>query len=217
MVKFMRDEAESSEQNRIRQVKTSLSPDGKKAKISCDTRNQKEYSWYFVFDVTEDEYNSGMRLDALVHSDKIPDIVDCSMPHDHTVTLSRTGVRCLHYLARYDALQHSYYLLDQSQDNASDLLKIQPTIRCQVNYEPIRTGLFGLGTSAQQKAIMKIGGDKPMQGTSLVYCLTGGGRDRTRFGIDLAAFWNKELQITIKKTEKLKILPPEDGTYRLQA
>lgn len=216
MVNFAVDEAASSERNRITQVKTTLSPDGKKARISCDTRNQKEYSWYFVFDVTEDEYNSGMRLEALVHSDKVPDIIDCSMPHDHTVSLSRTGVRCLHYLARYDAMQHSYYLLNQSQDNASDLLKIMPTIRCQVRYEPIRTGLFGFSSSNVQKAILKIGGDMPMQGTSLVYCCRGAGRERTRFGIDMAAFWNKELQITIKKTEKLEILPPEDETYRLQ-
>ncbi|MCD8105071.1 MAG: hypothetical protein LUF35_08745 [Lachnospiraceae bacterium] len=215
------DQKQSSESARISQVRTTLAQDGKTAAISFSVSMQDAYPFYVVYEVTEEEYNSGMRLSGLLARDengeqRQPRITLCAKKKDYTLSLSRTGKRCLFYLARYEAEGKAYYILNQEQENVSDLMKILPTVRCRlIGYETIRTGLLGRAHPTDQIAVLMFDGDTPVQGAFLVYRLRNGGRDARRFGIDLVKFWRKEVRIRIKKTEKVEILPPEDNAFRL--
>lgn len=213
-VNFDIDRNTPDNNNIICNVRTKLSPDGKSATVLYDNPKSDEYLYTVIFDVTEEEYNRGINLTLLLEAHKSADIVDKRTPHDHKVSLSRTGVRCLLYPAKYDIKERTYYLLDQRKDNVTDVLKIQPTIRCNIRYENMRTYIFR--PARKKKAVMKISGDSPGPGSCLRYKCKGGGRDSILFGIDMMSFWNREIEIVLNKEEEVTFLPPEDGSFLLK-
>ena len=214
------DNAEVLPENSIHQIETKISRNGKeagkKAVIVFDYPQNKEYTYCFIYNVNEDEWRKGISLAELIHEEREVDIIDRRTPHEHTIELSRNGIRCLLFPARYDGKRQTYYLLEQKKDNITDTLQLLPTIRCTVRYEALKTGLFKLTSASQQKAIIRICGDAPISGTSLIYRCRGAGRERVNFGIDIPGFWNRELEIIIKKEEKIEILPPANKEYLLQ-
>lgn len=209
------DEGHSSDK-RIENVSTALSQNGKKANVTFDYAKDKEYLYCFIYDITDEEFNNGISLEMLMASNRNADIIDRRTPHDHVIELSRNGRRCLLFAARYDNKTKTYYLVNQKSSNVTEQLKVLPTIRCSIRYEGIKTGFLKLTSSKMQKAIIYIGGDAPIPGTYMIYRCKGGGRDQIKFGIDIPAFWNKELEIIIKKEEKIEISSSGDNSYLLQ-
>lgn len=193
-----------------------ISKNGKSSRILFNMPNSKNYLYCFIFDISEQEYNNGITLEELIETKKDADIIDRRTPHDHYIDLAREGKRCVLYLARRDIRDNTYYLIDQNQGNISESIKVLPTIRCFLRYEPVKKGLFLRPSSQMKKVWIKITGDIPMPGLYITYCCKGKGREKIRFGIDISAFWNQEAEILIQKDELVEILPPADGTYLLQ-
>lgn len=210
------EKAVISTENSIDNVLTTLSQNGKKATVSFTYPRSNEYIYCFIYDVTDDEWNKGISLEKLIADDRNADIIDRRTPHDHVVELSRYGMRCILFPARYDTKSSTYYLLDQNRNNVTDQLRLLPTIRCAIRYEGLKTGFFKLTSSKLQRVIIRIGGDAPIPGTYLIYRCKGSERESIKFGIDILSFWNKELEIIIKKEEKIEFLPPKDNEYLLQ-
>lgn len=210
------DKSDISTENGIENVLTTLSQNGKKATITFTYPRSNEYIYCFIYDITDDEWNKGISLEKLIVDDRNADIIDRRTPHDHVVELSRFGMRCMLFPARYDTKSSTYYLLNQNRNNVTDQLRLLPTIHCAIRYEGLKTGIFKLTSSKWQKVILRISGDIPLPGTCLVYRCKGSEREGIKFGIDVLTFWNKELEIVIKKEEKIEVLPPKDNEYLLQ-
>lgn len=210
------DKAEVSAENSIKNVLTVLDRNGKKANITFTYPHSNEYIYCFIYDVTDEEWNKGISLETLIAEDRSADIIDKRTPHDHVLNLSRYGLRCMLFPARYDTKSSTYYLLNQKKENITEQLRVLPTIRCVVSYEGLKTGFFKLTSSKHKKAIIQIGGDAPIPGSYLVYRCRGAGREDRKFGIDIPAFWNKKMEIIINKEEKIEFLPSPENEYLLQ-
>lgn len=210
------DTAEVSAENSIKNVATVLDKSGKKATVKFAYPRSNTYTYCFIYDITDEEWNEGISLESLIEEERSVDIIDMRTPHDHVVELSRSGVRCMLFLARYDADKRTYYLIDQKKENITGQLCALPTVRCTVSYEGLKTGIFKLTSSKQKKAIIQIGGEDPIPGSYLVYRCVGSGRENKKFGIDMHAFRNKKLEIVIHKEEKIEVLPSPENKYLLQ-
>lgn len=217
-VNFLVDYYEREMDNYISDVRVVFEESGKSARISfCHARSHK-YDYGLVYEITEEEYQQEITLQDIISSRRSVDIIDQRYPHDHTVVLSEIGIRCVIYPARYNSSDNTYYLIEQKENNTTELLRMLPTIDCVIRYETMkkRIGPFKVGSSKMRKAILYITGKRPVPGSYLIYRCMGAGRERRKYGIDIANFWGKECEILIKKEETIQILPPMDNQYRLK-
>lgn len=177
----------------------------KKVKFQWQWPENGEYNYCFVFAVSEQEDKAGITLEALLEEQRMPEIISEAIAHPYVLTLTNTAQRVLFYPARLEA--DEYRILDQKKENRSEYVQKKLEISCKIHYE----NLGGLFSSVKLKrATIQLGfsqAEKP--DCHLVYRCRGGGREGSRFGIDISRYGRSAaLELVIGRDERIEFEKP---------
>ena len=205
-MKYEIEERMLEEESMIRGAGFEYSPDGRSVLAKWDWPTNARYNECMVFEVPETEAIRGISLRELLDSQCWHTVIQRITPSPCSRPLTDEGKQFFFFPARYEDENETLYLLDQTRDNKTQVWRRRIVISPVISYEPIKTGLLGLGKATHQIATISLNGTGRGMDGYLVYRV---GNEPVRYGIDLARFAGESLQVEIGINEKIVFEKPK--------